>query len=240
MPIKTNEKDIFGYFDWGKIGLNRELSEKHFAKHFQGWSYDLCLGEEVYITSAEMPIKLTKANPFVTIKPGEFALLITYERLALPYDVMAFISVKFTYKKKGLVNISGFHVDPNYKGKIIFSVYNAGPNDILLKYKDPVFMIFFEKLEERFNKDNEKDDCPYDCKVKEINKDCKKCTKDRDGYDNIPIDMVSQIKGQSVTLAGNYQKIESLENAMKLYGGVALGLIISLFGILITIISNNN
>ena len=42
-----------------------------------------------------------------------------------------------------LINVSGFHVDPNYKGKLIFSAFNAGPRDIILRKLDPVFMIFF-------------------------------------------------------------------------------------------------
>jgi hypothetical protein len=40
---------------------------------------------------------------------------------------MAFISMRTAFKFKGLVNISGFHVDPGYKGKLIFAVFNASP-----------------------------------------------------------------------------------------------------------------
>ena len=40
--------------------------------------------------------------------------------------------------------------------------------------------------------------------------------------------MISEIKGQSITLAKNHQKIEKLEHDLKLYGGIAIAIITSL------------
>ena len=211
MVMKTNKDDIKSYFDQeyieNKLGYKSSF-EEHFDRNFQEWSYDLSLGDEIYITSEEQPRILSETDPYVTIKPGDFALLITYERLKLTKNVMAFISVRFKYKNQGLINISGFHVDPNYEGRIIFSVYNAGPHDILLKYKDPVFMIFFEELEGNVY-------------------------KEKKGYNCIPSEMISEIKGQSITLAKNHQKIEKLEYAMKLYGGIGVAIMAALIGILL-------
>jgi len=204
--IITNHETIKGFFD------KTNFDEERFNRNYNGWSYDLNLGEEVFLTSMEYPIVLSDNQPYVNIKPGEFALLITYEKLNLPPNIMAFISVRFTYKKKGLINISGFHVDPNYKGKIIFSVYNAGPNDIVLKYKEPVFMIFFEELENAVKEDR----------------------KRPPGYHHIEPSMISEIKGQSVSLVNNYHKIEQLEFSMKLYGGIAIAIITTLIGMLLT------
>lgn len=48
----------------------------------------------------------------VSIEPGEFALMLTDELIHVPEDLVGFISVRFGYKRRGLVNISGFHVDP--------------------------------------------------------------------------------------------------------------------------------
>lgn len=181
-------------------------------KLYNDWSYDLCLGNEVYITSEEEPKILTEQEPFINIRPGDFALLITHERIKIPLYTMAFISVKFSYKKKGLINISGFHVDPGYEGKIIFSVYNAGPNDILLKYTDPVFMIFLVKL------------------IVPVEK------KRSEGYEHIPTTMISEIRGQSGSLAENRQKIEKFEHDMKIYGSIAVAIITTLLGVILTMI----
>jgi dCTP deaminase len=107
---------------------------------------ELRLGEEAFVTRDQVPTRLSRKEEFVSIPPGEFALLTTYEKLYIPGDLTAFISIKLRYKILGLVNISGFHVDPHFRGKLIFSVYNVGPSDIVLRYKDPIFIIFFATL----------------------------------------------------------------------------------------------
>lgn len=111
-------------------------------------AYQLCLGNEVYLTDSVSGKKelLNDANSQVVIRPGQFALLLTRETLSIPDNILAFISIKFTQKIKGLVNISGFHVDPGFKGKIIFSVYNAGPAVIKLDKDKPYFLIWFSQL----------------------------------------------------------------------------------------------
>lgn len=107
---------------------------------------DLRLGSEVFLSCDEFPKKIDKSNEYLSIKPGEFALLTTHEKLDMPKNILAFISMRFQYKRKGLVNISGFHIDPAYKGKIVYSVYNAGPNQIILKYKDEVFTMILARI----------------------------------------------------------------------------------------------
>lgn len=111
-------------------------------------AYELCLGEEVYLTDSTSGKKeiLDAKNSQVVIKPGQFALLLTDEKLSIPDNILAFISIKFSQKIKGLVNVSGFHVDPGFVGRIIFSVYNAGPATIVLDKGKPYFMIWFSNL----------------------------------------------------------------------------------------------
>ncbi len=107
---------------------------------------ELRLGAEAFVTKDQVPRRLNEADEFLSIPSGEFALLTTYEELFIPGGLTAFISIKFRYKILGLVNISGFHVDPLFRGKIVFSVYNVGPGDIVLRYRDPIFLIFFAEL----------------------------------------------------------------------------------------------
>ncbi len=54
----------------------------------------------------------------------------------------------------GLINVSGFHVDPGFKGKLLFSVYNAGTGPISMEKGEPYFLIWFAELA---LKDGEKD-----------------------------------------------------------------------------------
>lgn len=105
-------------------------------------SYELALGPEVFITTDNTKTRLEPGGQ-VTIPPGQMALLLTEEFIAVPTNVLAFISIKFTYKSRGLVNISGFHVDPGFRGRLVFSVYNASPRAVPLTRGAPVFIIWY-------------------------------------------------------------------------------------------------
>lgn len=95
--------------------------------------------------SCDGPTEITQLEPGVvfSIPPGQFALLLTDEVVQLPADVLAFISVKTRYKARGLVNVSGFHVDPGFHGRLKFWVYNAGNQVISVQRGDPAFHIWF-------------------------------------------------------------------------------------------------
>ncbi|MFD1631084.1 dCTP deaminase domain-containing protein [Pseudopedobacter beijingensis] len=122
--------------------------DKFDDKRIDNVAYELSLGEEAYLTDSKSgkKEKLDDKNTQIVIKSGQFALLLTDEVVSIPDDLIAFISIKFSQKIKGLINVSGFHVDPGFKGKIIFSVYNAGPTNIVLDKGNPYFMIWFSNL----------------------------------------------------------------------------------------------
>ena len=109
-----------------------------------GVAFDLRLGSQCYLSGDDYPI-LLKDKKYISIKPGQFALLTTYEKFSMPDDHIAFISMRFKKKVKGLINVSGFQVDPGYNGIFIFFVYNAGPRIITLDYKSKIFTIIFSK-----------------------------------------------------------------------------------------------
>lgn len=79
-------------------------------------AYELSLGEEIFQTDSSTGKKevLKNNGDQVIIKPGQFALLLTDEKLRMPLDKIAFISIKAGIKLKGLINVSGFHVDPGF------------------------------------------------------------------------------------------------------------------------------
>ncbi len=97
-------------------------------------SYDLRVGDEVFLSEKRIPTRLGGSSPFVLLPPGQFALVKTYEEIRIPSELIGFLSIKSKYKFQGLINISGFHVDPTYEGHLIFAVQNVGPNDIRLRY----------------------------------------------------------------------------------------------------------
>ena len=117
-------------------------------------AYTLTVGEEAYITpdhkvsnpSTHTAVKLEEGD-HIAIPAGQFGFLLTKESVSMPNDAMAFISMKSKLKFRGLINVSGFHVDPGYTGKLIFSVFNAGPKPLHIKSGDDLFLIWFANLD---------------------------------------------------------------------------------------------
>jgi dCTP deaminase len=171
---------------------------------FDSINYNLRLGDEVYVTTERLPKKLTSFNDTVVIKPGEFGILLTHEYIYVPQDLMGFISLRFRYKQLGLVNVSGFHVDPGFRGKLIFSVYNNGPNNIVLRYKEPIFMIMFEKLKKTV-------EVPYRGKFASL--------------EHIPVEVVTSLSGPAVSVLHLNKKIQSLEVQVRIIEGLMIGII---------------
>lgn len=117
-------------------------------------AYTLSVGPEVYVSPNDQTTdpttvtvrKLAPGDAF-TIPPGQFAFLLTEEIVAVPADALAFISIRAKTKFRGLVNVSGFHVDPGYRGQLTFAVFNAGPVPIHLKRGQPIFLIWYASLD---------------------------------------------------------------------------------------------
>lgn len=120
--------------------------DKFTKKRLQNASYELTLGDEVYTNSDSSKTILDDKNPQFEIKPGQFAVLMTDEEITIPPRYIGFISLKFGFKFRGLINVSGFHVDPGFNGKLKFSVYNAGSNSIILDRKKPYFVLWISEL----------------------------------------------------------------------------------------------
>ena len=161
-------------------------------------AYTLHVGNEIYI-SPDRKVKnlnrhtkevLTKGDGFV-IPPGQFAFLLTEETVTVPNDALAFISIKGRIKFKGLINISGFHVDPGYSGRLLFSVLNAGPKPLHLRQGQKLFLIWYADL-----------DGPTERKKKDV------------GFDRIEPELINGISGEILSLQGLSDKQRVLKNQL--------------------------
>ena len=117
-------------------------------------AYEMGVGSEAFVTSNPSDKTQMPAGVKISIPPGQFGLLITREIVHVPANAIAFISIRAGIKFQGLVNVSGFHVDPGFRGQLKFAVYNAGSRTILLDQDQQVFMIWFADLDDL-------DDNPY-------------------------------------------------------------------------------
>ncbi|MBU4384393.1 MAG: hypothetical protein KKH66_18280 [Proteobacteria bacterium] len=180
---------------------NTTLTGRLRSPQLQGSSYELRLGKEAYISGGKELVKLgphpgNGVCEYILIEPGDFVMLMTLEKVEIPPEYMAFISIKTGFKNRGLVNISGFHVDPGYNGNLIFSVYNAGPSGIVIRYGEPVFIIFFAELTSEAA-------VPYE-----------------GGRDKIKSDEMNKLTGNSVSPFDLHDRISKLEHTTNLQWGL--------------------
>jgi dCTP deaminase len=160
-------------------------------------AYTLRVGSEVYVSPSEaeqdakkITIRQLSEGEAFTIPAGQFAFLLTLEKVTVPPGVIAFISMKSGIKLRGLVNVSGFHVDPGYSGNLIFAAFNAGPKTVHLKRGDDCFLIWYADLD---------------------NPNSKKARTPGNGYTSIPTDIVTKISGELMSFDGLNAKIKELE-----------------------------
>lgn len=133
------------------LGDDSEVIKPFNPKRIKNGAYELSLGAEVFLTdSEERSVKRLLDNEMIKIRPGQFALLLTKEYVKIPNNKIAFISIKAGIKFEGLINVSGFHVDPGFEGNLLFSVYNAGPSTIILSNGTAYFPIWFADIDQEF------------------------------------------------------------------------------------------
>jgi dCTP deaminase len=112
-------------------------------------AYELGVGPQAFVTSDPGDDTWLKANEKLVVPPGQFGLLMTRETVQVPVNAIGFISIRASIKFRGLINVSGFHVDPGFKGKLKFAVYNAGSQDIVLDQDQRVFMLWYANLDQQ-------------------------------------------------------------------------------------------
>jgi|SRR6185369_3437666 len=123
--------------------LSAGIVSPYDAARIKHGAYELSLGPEAFIGSTTSKIKQTlDVGQQIRIPPGQFALLLAEESLEIPAGILGFISIRAGIKFRGLVNVSGFHVDPGFTGRLKFAVYNAGSEAVVLARGERVFALW--------------------------------------------------------------------------------------------------
>jgi dCTP deaminase len=169
-------------------------------------AYELSLGTEFFTTSDQKKHKMNSHEQIV-IKPGQFGILLTGESITVPGDAIGFISIKAGIKFRGLVNVSGFHVDPGFSGYLKFSVYNAGSQNIVLKCGDPVFLMWY-------------------CDLDRLTGD--KYSGNHAGQNEISPEDVMRIQGDVASPSSLNQRLKDVEGNIKTFKILILGVIVGL------------
>ena len=174
------------------------LIEPYSPERIDCAAYTLSVGPEVYVSPNDQTVdptsvtvrKLADSEAF-TIPPGQFAFLLTEEVISVPLDAIAFISIRAKTKFKGLVNVSGFHVDPGYRGQLTFAVFNAGPVPIHIRRGQPIFLIWYAGLDRETA-----------------------LKKDGQIHKGIDIEAVASVAGELQSFAGLSKKLKDQEKSL--------------------------
>lgn len=205
---------------WGEKLLRRRLDLEGLVRPYDPEridkaAYRLRVGPEVYVSPTGEPgdarnrpkLMLEEGEPF-SIPAGQFGFILTEEFVKVPHDALAFISIRAGFKFRGLVNVSGFHVDPDFDGRLLFAVFNAGPGPVHLAQGEACFLIWFAEVRE-----------PGDPAPK------------KGRYDSIPSDLTGPLANGIQSLAGLSSRIGQLEReqaVIKWASALAIGVLLTL------------
>lgn len=123
-----------------------EIGIENFSKEcLQPASYDLRVGEEGYLLSAGKIIYIQDEG-FLNIQSGDFALILTHEKLRLPTNIIGRFGLRSLYARKGLLATAGPQVDPGFEGKLVIGVVNFSSQDVSMPYLEPFCTLELNRL----------------------------------------------------------------------------------------------
>lgn len=138
---------------WGSDTIRQKQVKDYLVLPFDddrinSGQYLLSVGPESFITVNEVKTVTKDNHGQISIDPGQFAIILTEETVTVPKNAIGFISIRASIKFRGLINVSGFHVDPGFTGRLKFAVYNAGSKPILLERGQAAFPIWFADMDD--------------------------------------------------------------------------------------------
>lgn len=117
----------------------------------QGATYDFRIGEQGATTTSKKVVNIRETG-FITIQPGDFAVVTVDEILRLGPQYVGRFGLRSKFARKGLIATTGPQIDPGYHGRLIIGMTNLSPKPITLSYGDDLVSIEFHKLSEASTK----------------------------------------------------------------------------------------
>ena len=185
--------------------------------------YRLSVGSEYFVNGdgTSTVNQLEDSEAFV-IGPGQFAFILTKEKVRISRAAIGFISIRATIKFRGLVNVSGFQVNPGFHGNLVFAVFNAGPRHVNLRSGDEIFSLWIADLDAPVEEDHEES------------------RKIPNNLERIPTDVINGIAGEALTAYQLSEQISELKQQLStlkesvaslkarlIYASVTLGVILT-------------
>ena len=126
---------------------SKEMAIDPFDKdNLKGASYDLTIGGEALVSNRDEKVILAPTGGSLKLEAGDFALVLTQEKVKLPLNVAGSIGMRSTLARQGLILLHGMQIDPGWDAYLRFGLYNASPRKITLDYGDDLCMIEFHRM----------------------------------------------------------------------------------------------
>lgn len=149
----------------GKEILKRVYNQRQYIHPFieplnmeniQSASYDLTLGNEYYIcTESDVPdIKHLKKGENLKIPPRATFFVISHEKLYIPLDLCASVSLAFGLIKKGIIFAVQPPIDPGYHGAIVALMHNMSDEEIVLEQGRHILNVVYYQLSEAVSEED--------------------------------------------------------------------------------------
>lgn len=153
-----SDRDIWERVNAGSLGIspfNRE--------HVQPASYDFCLGGSFLppapppardslsriraaFTTPQRPIELAEGEVY-RLRPREFVLGCTVERVTIPADLCAQVDGRSTWGRTGvLVHVTAGFIDPGFTGIVTLEIANLSPHTVELPVGARIGQFIFHTL----------------------------------------------------------------------------------------------
>jgi len=120
------------------------------ASSVEGLKYDFALGSQM-LFGGRAPIDAAKLpeqeRAQLVVRPGELVYVMSAERLELPSDIRAELSLKRKISHLGIMVLGGSSVDPGYTGRLVFALFNLSTRPFPLQIGRKLIAAHFFRLD---------------------------------------------------------------------------------------------
>lgn len=196
-------------------------------------AYTLRIGSD-YIDSMGNRKKLSEQRPYFKMPPNSIVYVSTYEKLDLPYYIVARFNLRVQWVYRGILLGTGPQVEPGYRGYLSCPLYNLTDRPITIKYREQFATIDFERTTDLCNgasPEQIKDSIVRGGKLDRVE-------LDGNTYLLFPQDEYPPLKlypDHDVT-----SSLVQMSNEVKTWRQIGIGLIISFFALTLTLLSFGN
>jgi dCTP deaminase len=119
------------------------LSDKEILKHLKKGEIRISPLEASCLNPAGYDLR---SSSEVIIKPKQYELTATLERVELGLKTMASLHIRSSLAREGVIG-SFAVVDPGFRGQLTLNLHNDGEKAITIRKGEPIVQIVFHRLE---------------------------------------------------------------------------------------------